>query len=74
MNNFGNWGWTGVDLFFVLSVYPNWRPKLFSPKLARDQPIDYGESFDFKRSLRILPCLLLSILVILFYHPSFHRT
>src|ERR1700744_6562970 len=49
---FGSWGWTGVDLFFVLSGYLI-GGQLFA-KIARDQPIRYSE-FYFKRALRILP-------------------
>ena len=49
---FGSWGWTGVDLFFVLSGYLI-GGQLFA-KISRDQPISYSE-FYVKRSLRILP-------------------
>jgi peptidoglycan/LPS O-acetylase OafA/YrhL len=48
----GSWGWTGVDLFFVLSGYLI-GGQLFA-RLSRNQPISYGE-FYLKRSLRILP-------------------
>ena len=39
----GSWGWTGVDLFFVLSGYLI-GGQLFA-KLSRNQPISYGEFY-----------------------------
>jgi peptidoglycan/LPS O-acetylase OafA/YrhL len=64
---FGSWGWTGVDLFFVLSGYLI-GGQLFA-KLSRDQPIHYGE-FYLKRSLRILPAYF-AVLLIYFTVPQF---
>ncbi|HEY4109408.1 acyltransferase [Puia sp.] len=63
----GSWGWTGVDLFFVLSGYLI-GGQLFA-KLSRNQPIHYGE-FYFKRSLRILPAYF-AVLLIYFTVPTF---
>ncbi|HEY4336668.1 MAG TPA: acyltransferase [Puia sp.] len=63
----GNWGWTGVDLFFVLSGYLI-GGQLFA-KLSRDQPIHYGE-FYLKRSLRILPAYF-AVLILYFMIPAF---
>ena len=63
----GSWGWTGVDLFFVLSGYLI-GGQLFA-KIARDQPVSYGE-FYFKRSLRILPAYFV-VLVLYLTIPGF---
>ena len=63
----GSWGWTGVDLFFVLSGYLI-GGQLFA-KIARDQPVSYGE-FYFKRSLRILPAYFV-VLVLYLAIPGF---
>jgi peptidoglycan/LPS O-acetylase OafA/YrhL len=65
----GSWGWTGVDLFFVLSGYLI-GGQLFA-RIAKDQPISYGE-FYFKRSLRILPAYLF-VLAIYFIFPGFRE-
>jgi peptidoglycan/LPS O-acetylase OafA/YrhL len=62
-----SWGWTGVDLFFVLSGYLI-GGQLFA-KLARNQPIHYGE-FYFKRTLRILPAYF-AVLLLYFTIPGF---
>lgn len=51
----GSFGWTGVDLFFVLSGFLI-GGQLFG-RLARQQSISYGE-FYFKRFLRIVPAYL----------------
>ncbi|HLZ87354.1 MAG TPA: acyltransferase, partial [Puia sp.] len=64
---FGSWGWTGVDLFFVLSGFLI-GGQLFA-KLSRNQPINYGE-FYLKRSLRILPAYF-AVLLIYFTIPAF---
>lgn len=63
----GSWGWTGVDLFFVLSGYLI-GGQLFA-KIARDQPIPYGE-FYLKRSLRILPAYF-AVLLLYLTIPAF---
>ena len=64
---FGSWGWTGVDLFFVLSGFLI-GGQLFA-KIARDQPVSYGE-FYFKRSLRILPAYF-AVLALYIAIPAF---
>src|SRR5882757_10267906 len=51
----GNFGWTGVDLFFVLSGYLI-AGQLFH-KIAQGKGIDIGE-FYFKRFFRIIPAYL----------------
>jgi peptidoglycan/LPS O-acetylase OafA/YrhL len=63
----GSWGWTGVDLFFVLSGYLI-GGQLFA-KIAKDQPISYKE-FYFKRSLRILPAYF-AVLALYLAIPAF---
>ena len=63
----GNWGWTGVDLFFVLSGYLI-GGQLFA-KIARDQKVSYGE-FYFKRSMRILPAYF-AVLALYIAIPAF---
>jgi peptidoglycan/LPS O-acetylase OafA/YrhL len=63
----GSWGWTGVDLFFVLSGYLI-GGQLFA-KLSRNQPISYGE-FYLKRSLRILPSYF-AVLALYIAIPAF---
>ena len=63
----GHWGWTGVDLFFVLSGYLI-GGQLFA-KIARDQKVSCGE-FYFKRSLRILPAYF-AVLALYIAIPGF---
>lgn len=63
----GNFGWTGVDLFFVLSGYLIGGQLL--GKVARNQPVEYG-TFYFKRFLRIIPAYL-AVLILYFTIPSF---
>src|ERR1700761_5545897 len=58
----GNVGWTGVDLFFVLSGYLIGGQLL--GRVARHQPVNYGE-FYFKRLLRIIPAYLVVVLLYL---------
>ena len=64
---FGSWGWTGVDLFFVLSGFLI-GGQLFA-RIARNQEISYGE-FYFKRSLRILPAYF-AVLALYIIFPGF---
>jgi peptidoglycan/LPS O-acetylase OafA/YrhL len=63
----GSWGWTGVDLFFVLSGFLI-GGQLFA-RIARDQKISYGE-FYFKRTLRILPAYF-AVLALYIAIPGF---
>lgn len=63
----GSWGWTGVDLFFVLSGYLI-GGQLFA-RIARNEPVSYGE-FYFKRSLRILPAYF-AVLALYIAIPAF---
>jgi peptidoglycan/LPS O-acetylase OafA/YrhL len=63
----GNFGWTGVDLFFVLSGYLIGGQLL--SKVARNQPVEYG-TFYFKRFLRIIPAYL-AVLILYFTIPAF---
>src|SRR6185312_4862167 len=64
---FGSWGWTGVDLFFVLSGFLI-GGQLFA-KIAKDARVSYGE-FYFKRSLRILPAYF-AVLALYIAIPGF---
>jgi peptidoglycan/LPS O-acetylase OafA/YrhL len=57
------YGWTGVDLFFVLSGYLI-GTQLFV-RLARGQPLSLPD-FYFKRALRILPAFLTVLAVYIF--------
>lgn len=63
----GSWGWTGVDLFFVLSGFLI-GGQLFA-KIAKDARVSYGE-FYFKRSLRILPAYF-AVLALYIAIPGF---
>jgi peptidoglycan/LPS O-acetylase OafA/YrhL len=63
----GSFGWTGVDLFFVLSGYLIGGQLL--GRLAAGKPISYGE-FYFKRFLRIIPAYLV-VLILYFTIPAF---
>jgi peptidoglycan/LPS O-acetylase OafA/YrhL len=63
----GDWGWTGVDLFFVLSGFLI-GGQLFAT-IARGEKISYGE-FYLKRSLRILPAYF-AVLILYFTIPAF---
>ena len=62
-------GWTGVDLFFVLSGYLI-GGQLLAP-LARDQRINLGQFFT-RRALRIMPAYF-AILAIYFLLPSWRE-
>lgn len=63
----GSFGWTGVDLFFVLSGYLIGGQLLGG--IARGNPVSYSE-FYFKRFLRIIPAYL-AVLVLYFTIPAF---
>ena len=65
----GNFGWTGVDLFFVLSGYLI-AGQLFH-KIAQGKGIDIGE-FYFKRFFRIIPAYLV-VLTLYFCFPAFRE-
>lgn len=64
-----HFGWTGVDLFFVLSGYLI-SSQLFS-KMSAGKEISFGEFF-IKRFFRIIPAYL-AVLTIYFLIPSFHE-
>jgi peptidoglycan/LPS O-acetylase OafA/YrhL len=65
----GKFGWTGVDLFFVLSGY------LISSQLfltiAQSKKISF-RNFFIKRFFRIIPAYLV-VVAIYFFVPSFHE-
>ena len=63
----GSFGWTGVDLFFVLSGYLI-GGQLFR-SIARHQPLSFGE-FYFKRFFRIIPAYLV-VVALYFTIPGF---
>lgn len=67
MDAIGSFGWTGVDLFFVLSGYLIGGQLL--SRVAKGRPISYGE-FYFKRFLRIIPAYL-AVLILYFTIPAF---
>lgn len=67
VQSLGGFGWTGVDLFFVLSGYLIGGQLLSS--IARGKDISYGE-FYFKRFLRIIPAYLVVVLLY-FTIPAF---
>lgn len=62
-------GWTGVDLFFVLSGYLI-SSQLFA-NIAAEKPISLPEFF-IKRFFRIIPAYLV-VLAIYFLIPAFHE-
>jgi len=64
-----HFGWTGVDLFFVLSGYLI-SSQLFS-KMSAGKQISFPEFF-IKRFFRIIPAYL-AVLAIYFLIPSFHE-
>lgn len=69
LTGIAKFGWTGVDLFFVLSGYLI-GGQLFS-KIANNQPISAYE-FYFKRFFRIIPAYI--VVLILYYSiPSFNE-
>ncbi|HEY1056880.1 MAG TPA: acyltransferase [Emticicia sp.] len=61
----GKFGWTGVDLFFVLSGYLI-SAQLFA-KIGQQQPISFKEFF-MKRFFRIIPAYL-TVLALYFLFP-----
>jgi len=63
----GGFGWTGVDLFFVLSGYLIGGQLL--GRVAQGRPLALGE-FYFKRLLRIVPAYL-AVLAVYFAIPAF---
>jgi peptidoglycan/LPS O-acetylase OafA/YrhL len=65
----GSFGWTGVDLFFVLSGYLI-AGQLFS-RIAEGKGLAMGE-FYFKRVFRILPAYL-AVLTLYFCIPAFRE-
>ena len=65
----GSFGWTGVDLFFVLSGYLI-AGQLFH-KIAQGKGIDMGE-FYFKRFFRIIPAYLV-VVALYFCLPAFRE-
>jgi peptidoglycan/LPS O-acetylase OafA/YrhL len=69
VNDIGSFGWTGVDLFFVLSGYLIGGQLL--QRIARHQPLEYG-TFFFKRFMRIIPAYLV-VLVLYFTIPAFRE-
>jgi peptidoglycan/LPS O-acetylase OafA/YrhL len=69
LDGIGAFGWTGVDLFFVLSGYLIGGQLL--ARVARAQKINYGE-FYIKRTMRILPAYLV-VLALYFLIPAFRE-
>jgi peptidoglycan/LPS O-acetylase OafA/YrhL len=69
LDSIGEFGWTGVDLFFVLSGYLIGGQLL--ARVARHQSISYGE-FYIKRSFRILPAYLV-VLALYVFIPAFRE-
>jgi len=67
MDDIGHFGWTGVDLFFVLSGYLI-GGQLFS-RMARKKPLSYSE-FYLKRFFRIIPAYI-AVLILYFTIPGF---
>src|SRR5580704_8318116 len=69
IETFGKFGWTGVDLFFVLSGYLI-ASQLFV-KMATGKKISFPEFF-LKRFFRIIPAYL-AVLTIYFCFPAFRE-
>lgn len=67
VDTIGEFGWTGVDLFFVLSGYLIGGQLLGA--IAKDRPIAYGE-FWFKRFMRIIPAYA-ATLILYYTIPAF---
>jgi len=68
-NSISIFGWTGVDLFFVLSGYLI-SSQLFA-KIAQNKKISFKEFF-LKRFFRIIPAYLV-VLALYFLFPSFRE-
>ena len=69
VESIGKFGWTGVDLFFILSGF------LISTELFKELSKTGAlslKNFYIKRSFRILPAYLL-VVVIYFLFPAFHE-
>ena len=69
LNGISKFGWTGVDLFFVLSGYLI-GAQLFS-KISKAKPIS-AYRFYFKRFFRIIPAYLV-VLILYFTVPLFNE-
>jgi len=67
LDEIGSFGWTGVDLFFILSGYLI-GGQLFR-RIAHHQPLSYAE-FYYKRLFRIVPAYLV-VLALYFTFPGF---
>jgi peptidoglycan/LPS O-acetylase OafA/YrhL len=68
-NTISRFGWTGVDLFFVLSGYLI-ASQLFA-KIAQQKDIEF-KVFFIKRFFRIVPAYLV-VVALYFLFPSFHE-
>lgn len=68
-NTISKFGWTGVDLFFVLSGYLI-ASQLFA-KIAQEKKISFREFF-IKRFFRIIPAYLV-VVALYFLFPSFRE-
>jgi peptidoglycan/LPS O-acetylase OafA/YrhL len=69
LEGFAKFGWTGVDLFFVLSGFLI-SSQLFS-QIRQGKKISFREFF-FKRFLRIMPAFWV-VVAIYFCFPAFHE-
>jgi len=68
-NDFGKFGWTGVDLFFVLSGFLI-SSQLFA-QIKKGKRISYRQFF-LKRFFRIIPAFVV-VVVIYYFVPQFHE-
>jgi peptidoglycan/LPS O-acetylase OafA/YrhL len=69
VKSIGKFGWTGVDLFFVLSGYLI-ASQLFA-QIAKGKPISFGNFF-IKRFFRIIPAYLV-VVALYFLFPATHE-
>ncbi|MEO7982617.1 MAG: acyltransferase [Bacteroidota bacterium] len=69
-NSFGKFGWTGVDLFFVLSGFLIASPLL--KRIAAHQPISLRE-FYLKRFFRIIPAYLFVVTIYFLFAATRER-